>query len=46
MKGVIHWVSVPDAVEAEVRLFNQLFTKENPDDADEGRTWEDNLNPE
>ena len=45
-KGVSHWVSVPDAGEAEVRLCNPLFTKENPNDADEGRTGEDNLNPE
>ena len=46
VKGVIHWVSAKDAVEAEIRLFNPLFTKENPDDVDEGQTWEDNLNPE
>ena len=46
VKGVIHWVSAKDAVEAEIRLFNPLFTKENPDDVEEGQTWEDNLNPE
>ncbi len=46
VKGVIHWVSAPHAVESEVRLFNPLFTKENPDDCEEGQTWEDNLNPE
>ncbi len=46
VKGVIHWVSAEDAVKAEVRLFNPLFTKADPDDAEEGRTWEDNLNPE
>ena len=46
VKGVIHWVSAADAVEAEIRLFNPLFTKEDPDDVDEGQTWEDNLNPE
>ncbi len=46
VKGVIHWVSAPHAVEAEVRLFNPLFAKENPDDVEEGQTWEDNLNPE
>ncbi len=43
VKGVIHWVSAADAIEAEVRLFNPLFSKENPDDVDEGQTWEDNL---
>ena len=46
VKGVIHWVAAKDAVEAEIRLFNPLFTKENPDDVEEGQTWEDNLNPE
>ena len=46
MKGVIHWVSARHAFEAEIRLFNPLFTKENPDDCEEGQTWEDNLNPE
>ncbi len=46
IKGVIHWVSAAHALEAEVRLFNPLFTKENPDDCAEGETWEDNLNPE
>ena len=46
VKGVIHWVSARHAFEAEIRLFNPLFTKENPDDCEEGQTWEDNLNPE
>lgn len=46
VKGVIHWVSAEHAREAEVRLFNPLFTKENPDDCEEGQTWESNLNPE
>ncbi|MFI3281353.1 MAG: glutamine--tRNA ligase/YqeY domain fusion protein [Rikenellaceae bacterium] len=46
VKGVIHWVSAAHAIESEVRLFNPLFTKENPDDCEEGQTWEDNLNPE
>ncbi|MFI3320891.1 MAG: glutamine--tRNA ligase/YqeY domain fusion protein [Rikenellaceae bacterium] len=45
-KGVIHWVSAEHAVEAEVRLFSPLFTKENPDDCAEGETWESNLNPD
>ncbi|MFR9533946.1 MAG: glutamine--tRNA ligase/YqeY domain fusion protein [Rikenellaceae bacterium] len=46
VKGVIHWVSAPHALESEIRLINPLFTKENPDDCAEGETWEDNLNPE
>jgi glutaminyl-tRNA synthetase len=31
IKGTIHWVSVPHAVKAEVRLYDRLFTHENPD---------------
>ena len=46
VKGVIHWVSADDAFEAEVRLFNPLFLTEDPDDCAEGKTWEDNLNPD
>lgn len=45
VKGVIHWVSVADAVEAEVRLYDNLFAKENPDDVEEGKTFVDYLNP-
>ena len=46
VKGVIHWVSVPHAVEAEARLYSTLFTKDNPDDCAEGETFLDHLNPE
>ena len=46
VKGVIHWVSAADAIEAEIRLFNPLFTTEDPDDVAEGGSWEDNLNPD
>ena len=47
VKGVIHWVSAPHAVEAEVRLFDTLFRTEDPHDTSEGQTsWEDNLNPD
>ena len=46
VKGVIHWVSAADAVEAEVRLYDNLFAKENPDDVEEGKTFTDYLNPE
>ena len=47
VKGVIHWVSAADAVEAEIRLFNPLFKTEDPFDTSEGQqSWEDNLNPE
>jgi glutaminyl-tRNA synthetase len=46
VKGVIHWVSVPAAVEGEARLYSTLFSKENPDDCAEGETFLDHLNPE
>lgn len=31
VKGTIHWVSVPHAIEAEVHIYDRLFTDENPD---------------
>lgn len=31
VKGTIHWVSIPHAIEAEVRIYDRLFTNENPD---------------
>ena len=46
VKGVIHWVSAEDAVEAEVRLYGNLFSKEDPNDVEEGKTFLDYLNPE
>ncbi len=46
VKGVIHWVSAPTAVELEVRLYETLFTKENPDDCEDGKTFLDYINPD
>jgi glutaminyl-tRNA synthetase len=45
VKSTIHWVSAAHAVPAEVRLYDRLFTKENPDDAPAGRDFVANLNP-
>ena len=45
VKGVIHWVSAQHAIEAEIRLFDTLFTKEDPNDVEEGKTFMDYLNP-
>jgi glutaminyl-tRNA synthetase len=45
VKATIHWVSAAHALEAEVRLYDQLFTKENPDDVPEGSDWLVNVNP-
>ncbi len=44
VKGTLHWVSAAHAVQAEVRLYNHLFNKENPDDVEEGGDFTDNLN--
>ena len=47
MKGTIHWVSAAHAYTAEVRLFDRLFTRENPYEVDEqGQDFISNLNPD
>jgi glutaminyl-tRNA synthetase len=45
VKGTIHWVDARTAVEAEVRLYDRLFSVPDPDDAPEGGSFVDNLNP-
>ena len=45
VKATLHWVSVDNALQAEVRLYDHLFTKENPDDVEEGGDFKSNLNP-
>jgi glutaminyl-tRNA synthetase len=45
VKATIHWVSAAHAVEAEVRIYENLFLKENPSDVEEGKDVLDNLNP-
>jgi len=45
VKSTIHWVSAAHAIDAEVRLYDNLFTKENPDEAEEGKDFIANLNP-
>jgi glutaminyl-tRNA synthetase len=45
VKATIHWVSAAHAVPAEVRLYDRLFLKEDPDDAPEGQDFLANLNP-
>jgi glutaminyl-tRNA synthetase len=46
VKGVIHWVSAAHAAEVEVRLYDRLFTKEDPDDLAEGEDYKTYLNPD
>jgi len=45
VKSTIHWVSAAHAVEAEVRLYDKLFTCENPNDESDGQEWTSHLNP-
>ena len=45
VKGVIHWVSIPHAIKAEVRLYDRLFTHENPDGNKEV-DFKEYINPE
>lgn len=44
VKGTIHWVSATENRSLEVRNYEQLFTKNNPEDVEEGQTFIDNLN--
>ena len=46
VKATLHWVSAEHAVDAEVRLYEHLFTKENPDDTEDGQDFTANINPE
>ena len=46
VKATLHWVSVPHAIDAEVRLYDTLFTAENPNKVEEGGNWLDTINPE
>ncbi len=46
VKATIHWVSAKYALDAEVRLYDTFFTKENPMEVDEGKTFVDNINPD
>jgi len=45
VKSTIHWVSAAHAISAEVRLYDNLFIKEDPNDVPEGQPFTANLNP-
>ena len=45
VRGTLHWVSAEHALDGEVRLYDLLFTKENPGEEEEGGDFKDNLNP-
>jgi glutaminyl-tRNA synthetase len=45
VKATLHWVSAVHAIEAEARLYEHLFSKEDPTDVDSGADFKDYLNP-
>jgi glutaminyl-tRNA synthetase len=45
VKSTIHWVSAAHAVDAEVRIYENLFLKEKPGEVEEGQDFTANLNP-
>jgi glutaminyl-tRNA synthetase len=45
VKSTIHWVSAAHAIDCDARLYDNLFTKENPNDVEEGQDFTANLNP-
>jgi glutaminyl-tRNA synthetase len=45
VKSTIHWVSAQHAINAEVRLYESLFTREDPNDVPDGQEFTANLNP-
>ena len=46
VRGTIHWVNADSAVDAEIRLYDRLFTVENPSDEEANGDYLTNLNPE
>ncbi len=46
VRGTSHWVSAEHCLDAEVRLYDHLFLKEDPSDLPEGGDFTDNLNPD
>ncbi|MFI5095903.1 MAG: glutamine--tRNA ligase/YqeY domain fusion protein [Candidatus Acidiferrales bacterium] len=45
VKSTIHWVSAAHALDAEMRIYDKLFTKEDPNQVEEGQEFAANLNP-
>jgi glutaminyl-tRNA synthetase len=46
VKATLHWVSAAHAIPVAVRLYDRLFSVEDPERAPDGKTWLDNLNPD
>lgn len=45
VKSTLHWVSAAHSIPAEIRLYDHLFLKPDPDDVEEGKDYRSNLNP-
>ncbi len=46
VKGVIHWLCANNAIKAEIRLVDRLFSEPDPDDVPEGTDWKTGINPD
>jgi glutaminyl-tRNA synthetase len=46
VRGTLHWVSARHALDAELRLYDVLFTLPNPYDVPDGGDFKDNINPD
>lgn len=46
VKSTLHWVSAEQAIEAEVRMYDHLFNKEDPTDVEDGKDFKDYINPD
>ena len=46
VKATLHWVSAGQSLKAEVRLYDYLFTKANPDEGGDGKDFKDYINPD
>ena len=46
VKGTLHWVSATESLKAKVNVYDNLFTKENPEATAQGEDFIDNINPD
>jgi glutaminyl-tRNA synthetase len=46
VKSTLHWVSASHSLKAEVRLYDHLFTRQNPEEAEQEENFKSNLNPD
>ena len=46
VRATLHWVSASHAIDTEIRLYDSLFTIQNPNDTPDGREWTEFINPD